>query len=65
MVTGPRMSSMAFRQASVLVPAMFIAQEPQTPSQQERRNVRVESISFLILIRPSRTIGRQVLRSTQ
>jgi hypothetical protein len=37
MVTGPRMSSMAFRQASVLVPAIFIEQEPQMPSRQERR----------------------------
>ena len=44
---------------------MFIEQEPQMPSRQERRKVSVESISFLILISASRTIGPQVARSTQ
>ena len=44
-------------QASVLIPSMFIAQEPQIPSRQERRKVSVGSISFLILISASRTIG--------
>ena len=39
---------------------MFMEQEPQMPSRQERRKVSVESISFLILIRASRTIGPQV-----
>lgn len=38
-------------------PSMFIAQDPQMPSRQERRNVKVGSISFLILIRASNTIG--------
>ena len=51
-------------QASVLVPSMFMAQEPQMPSRQERRKVSVGSISFLILISASRTIGPQVSRST-
>ncbi len=39
---------------------MFMAQEPQIPSRQERRKVRVGSISFLILIKASSTIGRLV-----
>src|SRR4029077_19786872 len=42
---------------------MFIAQEPHTPSRQERRKVNVVSISFLILISASKTIGPQSLRS--
>lgn len=44
-------------QANVLTPPMFIAQEPQMPSRQERLNVKVESSLFLILIRISKTIG--------
>ena len=52
-------------QASVLTPSMFIAQEPQMPSRQERRKVSVGSISFLILISASRTIGPQSSRSTK
>jgi hypothetical protein len=39
-------SSMPFRHARVFSPAMFIAQLPQMPSRQERRKVRVGSISF-------------------
>jgi len=50
-------------QASVLTPSMFMAHEPHTPSRQERRKVSVVSISFLILIRASKTIGPQSLRS--
>jgi hypothetical protein len=50
-------------QASVLVPSMFIAQEPQMPSRQERRKVSVGSILFLILISASSTIGPQSSRS--
>src|SRR4249919_4226960 len=50
--------------ASVLPPAMFIAHEPQMPSRHERRKVSVGSISFLILISASRTIGPHVSRST-
>ncbi len=58
-------SSMPLVQASVLVPSMFMAQEPQTPSRQERRNVKVGSILFLIQISASRTIGAQSSRSTK
>jgi hypothetical protein len=56
---------MALRQASVLVPSIFMEHDPQMPSRQERRKVSVGSISFLILIKASRTIGPQVARSTQ
>src|SRR4029077_6950180 len=38
---------------------MFMAQEPHTPSRQERRKVSVGSMWFLIQIRPSSTIGPQ------
>ena len=51
--------SMGVRQANVLVPSMFIAQEPQTPSRQDRRNDSVGSIWSLILTKASRTIGPQ------
>ena len=46
------------------MPSMFIAHEPQMPSRHERRNVSVGSISFLILISASRTIGPQLSMST-
>lgn len=46
--------------ASVLVPPIFIAQDPQIPSRQERRKVKDGSISFLILIKASSTIGPQL-----
>jgi hypothetical protein len=46
------------------VPSMFMAQEPQTPSRQERRKVSVESTLFLIQIKTSRTIKPQSSRST-
>ena len=61
----PLISSMPLVQASVLVPSMFIEQEPQTPSRQERRKVSVGSILFLIQISASRTIGAQSSRSTK
>ena len=48
---------------SVVLP-MFMAQEPQIPSRQERLKVSEGSISFLILIRASSTIGPQLFRST-
>ena len=48
----------------MFMPSMFIAHEPQMPSRQERRKVSVGSISFLILISASRTIGPQLSRST-
>ena len=51
-------------QASVLMPPMFMAQEPQMPSLQDRRKVSVGSISFLILIRASNTMGPHEFRST-
>ena len=51
--------SIGVRQASVLCPSMFIAQEPHTPSRQDRRNDRVGSIWSLILTKASRTIGPQ------
>ena len=51
-------------QAKVLTPPMFIAQEPQIPSRQERLKVRVGSISFLILIKASKTMGPQAFKST-
>ena len=45
-------------------PSIFIAQEPQMPSRHERRKVSVVSISFLILISASRTIGPHSFRSS-
>ena len=38
-----RTSSMAQRQARVFFPLMFMAQDPQIPSRQERRKVNVGS----------------------
>ena len=57
-------SPIALVQASVFVPSMFIAHEPQMPSRQDRRKVRVGSTSFLILISASRTIGPHLSRSS-
>ena len=42
------MSEMNLVQASQFVPSMFMAQDPQMPSRQERRKVSVESTLFLI-----------------
>ncbi len=64
MVTSPLVSPIPLMQARVFVPSMFMAHDPQIPSRQERRKVRVESISFLILMSASSTIGPQVSRST-
>jgi len=50
--------------ASVLAPSTVIAHDPQMPSRHDRRNVSVGSISFLILMSASRTIGPQSFRST-
>ena len=58
------MSLIALVQASVLMPSMFIAQEPQMPSRQERRKVSVGSTLFLIQISASSTIGPQSPMST-
>ena len=49
--------SIVHRQASVLAPATFIEHDPQIPSLHDRRKVKVGSISFLILMRASSTIG--------
>ena len=48
-------SSHPLVQARLLRPSMFIEQEP--PSRQDRRKVRVGSISFLMWIRASSSIG--------
>ena len=53
------------RHAYVYTPSIFIAHEPQIPSLQERRKVKVESCSFFILTNASRTIGPQVFKSTE
>ena len=50
--------------ANVFVPSMFMEQEPQIPSRHDLLKVRVGSISFLILMRASRTIGPQLERET-
>ena len=62
---APFTSSMPLRQASALTPSMFIAQEPQMPSRQERRKVSVASTLDLIQVSPSRIIGPQSSRSTK
>ena len=49
--------------ARPFLPSMFMAHEPQMPSRQERRKLKVESISFLILISASSTIGPQLSMS--
>jgi len=50
-------SSQPLVQARVLRPSMFIEQEPQIPSRHDLRNDRVGSISFLMWIRASSSIG--------
>ena len=40
-----------------------MAQEPQMPSLQDRLKVRLGSISFLILMSASSTMGPQLFRS--
>ena len=55
---------MYLMQARVLTPPIFIAHDPQMPSLQDLLNVTVESISFLILMSASRTMGPHVFRST-
>jgi hypothetical protein len=51
-------------QASVLIPPMFIAHDPQIPSLHDLLNVSVGSISFLILTSASSTMGPHAFRST-
>jgi len=60
----PPSVSIRHRHASVLLPFIFIAHDPQIPSRQERRKVSVGSISFLILIRASSTMGPHSARLT-
>lgn len=52
------------RHASVFTPSMFMAQLPQIPSRQLRRNVSVGSTSFLMRISASSTIGPVLFRSS-
>ena len=54
----------ALMHARPFLPSMFMAQDPQMPSRQERRKLNVGSISFLILMSASRTIGPQLSMST-
>lgn len=49
--------SIRHKQAKVFWPSIFIAHEPQIPSRQERRKVRVGSRSFFILMRASKTFS--------
>jgi hypothetical protein len=51
------------KHANVLTPSIFMAQLPQIPSLQLRRNVRVGSTSFLIRIRASNIIGPVLFKS--
>jgi hypothetical protein len=43
---------------------MFMAQEPQMPSRQERRKVSVGSCSFLIFIKTSSIMGPHSFKFT-
>ena len=54
---SPLTSSIDFKQARVFVPSIFIEQEPQIPSLQDLLKVKLESISCLIFIKASKTIG--------
>ena len=58
------MSSIAWVQASVLRPPMFMAQDPHTPSRHDLRKASVGSIVFLMWIMASSTIGPQLSTST-
>jgi len=55
------MTGMLFKRRFQFVPSMFIAQEPQTASRQERQKVSVEPTLFLIRIGTSRTIRPAVV----
>ena len=63
-ISRPGTSSQPWVQARVLRPPMFMAQEPQTPSRHDRRNVSVLSMVFLMWISTSSTIGPQASTST-
>ena len=51
-------------QAKVFTPSTFIAHDPQTPCAHDLLKVKDGSISFLILIRISKTLGPQLSIST-
>lgn len=51
------------KQARVLTPSMFMAQEPQIPSRHDLRKVRVGSSSFFIRMRASSIMGPVLFRS--
>jgi hypothetical protein len=63
-MSPPPRSSIAVVHARRFKPPMFIAQEPQMPSRQERRKVSVASTLFLIQMSASSTIGPQSPVST-
>lgn len=52
------------KQARVLTPSMFMAQEPQIPSRQDLRKVRVGSSSFFIRMSASSIMGPVLFRSS-
>jgi hypothetical protein len=60
---GRRVEEGVHRQARVLTPSIFMAQLPQIPSRQLRRNVKVGSTSFLIRIKASSIMGPVLFRS--
>lgn len=51
------------KQARVLTPSMFMAQEPQIPSRHDLRKVKVGSSSFFIRMRASSIMGPVLFRS--
>ena len=63
MFISPSISSIDFKQAKVFVPSIFMEQDPQIPSLHERLKVKLESISCLIFINASNTIGPHLSRS--
>lgn len=60
---GGRVEEGVHRHARVLTPSIFMAQLPQMPSRQLRRNVRVGSTSFLIRIKASSIMGPVLFKS--
>ena len=54
---SPLISSIDLVHARVFTPSIFIAHDPHIPSLHDLLKVNVGSISFLILIIASRTIG--------
>lgn len=52
------------KQAKVFFPSIFIEQDPQIPSRQDLRKVKVGSISFLIFTMASKIIGPHSFKFT-